>query len=130
MRSNDTNRGPVVERASFTDLLRQLAGNLTAAIHNEIELMVQTAREKVRHIRSGVLLLVVGTFVGFASLLSLGAAAIIGLSYYMSPFSAALITAAASALSGVIIALTGYKLMQRPPPEQHSTADIEKEKRE
>jgi hypothetical protein len=130
MRNNDTKREPVVERPSFPDLLRQLAGNLTAVIHNEIELLVQTAREKVRHIRSGVLLIAMGTFVGFASLLSLCAAAIIGLSYYMSPFTAALITAAASALSGVFIALTGYKLMQRPPLEQNVSADIEKEDRE
>jgi hypothetical protein len=127
MDSNDVNRYPAAGRASFTDLLRQLAGNLTALIHNEIELIAQGVREKARHIRIGILLIAVGSVFGCAAMLSLCAAAIIGLSQYMAPVSAALVTAAASALIGVCIALTGYKLMQRPAFEQNSIEVIEKE---
>jgi hypothetical protein len=127
MDRNDVNRYPAAGRESFTDLLRQLAGNLTALIHNEIELIAQGVREKVRHIRGGVLLIAVGTVIGFAAILCLCAAAIIGLSQYMAPVSAALVTAAACALIGVCIALTGYKLLQKPTFEQNRNEVIEKE---
>jgi uncharacterized membrane protein YqjE len=127
MNRNDVNRDPAAERASFTDLLKQLAANLAALIHNEIELMAQGIREKANRLRNGVLLIAVATIVACAAFLSLCAAAIIGLSQYMAPVSAALVTAAICAVCSAFLALTGYKLVQKPTFEQNSTADREKE---
>lgn len=130
MSGKDANRSPAAESSSFSDLLKQLAGDLATLIHNEIELLAQSVREKADHVRNGVLLITMATVIGFAAFLSLCAAAIIGLSHYMDPVSAALVTAAICAVSSGVIAVAGYKLVQKPVFEQNSTAGKEKEERE
>jgi hypothetical protein len=104
---------PKSEIVTITELLGQLANNLAALIHNEFELMTQSVREKARGVRSGILIVAIGAVISFAGFLSLCAALVIGLTYYMSPVSAALVTGAALALIGVVSASIGYKRLQR-----------------
>jgi hypothetical protein len=113
MNSKVENTRPTTENITFTELLGQLAGNLSALIHNEIELITQGVREKVGVVRSGVLIVAVGMVISFAGFLSLCAALIIGLSDYMSPVSAAVLTGAALALTGLVFAYSGYKRLQK-----------------
>ena len=107
------NKDPTTQRESFTELLGQLAGNLTAVVHDEIELVVQGIREKVRAVLRGVLTVATGAVITFGAFLSLCAALIIGLTSYMAPVIAALVTGAALALVGVVIALIGYKQLKK-----------------
>jgi len=106
-------KDPTTQRDSFTELLGQLAGNLAAVVHDEIQLVVQGIREKVRAVLRGVLTVATGAVITFVAFLSLCAALIIGLTSYMAPVIAALVTGAALALIGVVIAFIGYKQLKK-----------------
>ena len=107
------NKDPTTQSDSFTELLGQLANNSAAVVHDEIELVIQGIREKVRAVRSGVLIVATGAVIGFAAFMSLCAALIIGLTFYMAPVIAALVTGAALALIGVVIAFIGFKQLKK-----------------
>jgi hypothetical protein len=113
MNNNVVNKEPAIQRESFTELLGQLVNNATAMFHDEIELVVQGIREKVRAVRSGVLTVATGAVISFAAFMSLCAALIIGLTAYMAPVIAALVTGAALALIGLVIVFIGYKQLKK-----------------
>jgi len=113
MNNRVVNKEPATQRESFTELLGQLAKNSAAVVHDEIELVIQRIRETVRAARSGVLLVATGAAISFAAFMSLCAALIIGLTSYMAPVIAALVTGAAFALIGVVIAFIGYKQLKK-----------------
>ena len=113
MNNKVVNKDPTAQRESFTELLGQLAHNSAAMVHDEIELVIQGIREKVRAVRSGVLTVATGVVISFAAFMSLCAALIIGLTSYMAPVIAALVTGAALALIGVVIAFIGYKQLKK-----------------
>jgi VIT1/CCC1 family predicted Fe2+/Mn2+ transporter len=113
MNNKVVNKDPTIQRESFTELLGQLANNSAAVVHDEIELVIQGIREKVRAVRSGVLTVATGAVVSFAAFLSLCAALVIGLTSYMAPVIAALVTGAALATLGVVIAFSGYKQLKK-----------------
>jgi hypothetical protein len=113
MSNNMVNRDSTPQRESFSELLGQLANNLAARVHDEIELVIQEIREKVRAVRSGVLTIAIGAVISFAAFMSLCAALIIGLTSYMAPVIAALVTGAVLALIGVVIAFIGYKQLKK-----------------
>jgi VIT1/CCC1 family predicted Fe2+/Mn2+ transporter len=107
------NKDPTTQRESFTELLGQLANNSATVVHDEIELVIQGIREKVRAARSGVLTVATGAVISFAAFMSLCAALIIELTSYMAPVIAALVTGVALALMGVVIAFIGYKRLKK-----------------
>jgi VIT1/CCC1 family predicted Fe2+/Mn2+ transporter len=113
MENKVVNKDPTTQRESFTELLGELANNSAAVVHDEIELVIQGVREKVRAVRSGVLIVATGAVISFAAFMSLCAALIIGLTSYMAPVIAALVTGAALALMGVVIAFIGYKQLKK-----------------
>ena len=113
MNNKVVNKDPTIQRESFTELLGQLANNSAAVVHDEIELVIQRVREKVRAVRSGALTIAIGAVIGFAAFMSLCAALIIGLTSYMAPVNAALVTGAALALIGVVIAFIGFKQLKK-----------------
>ena len=108
---------PTTQRESFTELLGQLASNLTAVVHDEIELVIHGMREQVTAARSGVLTVVTGVAISFAAFMSLCAAVIIGLTSYIAPVMAALVTGSALAVIGVVIVFIGYKQLKKPIPK-------------
>jgi len=107
------NKDPATQRESLAELLKQLANNSAAVVRNEIELVIQEIREKGRAVRSGVLTVTAGAVICFAAFLSLCAAVFIELTSYMTPVFAALVTGAALALIGVIIAFIGYRQLRK-----------------
>jgi predicted phage tail protein len=107
------NTDPATKRESLTELLEQLAGNSAAMVHDEIQLVIQGIREKVAAFRTGVLTIVIGAVIIFAAFMYLCAALIIGLTSYMAPVIAALITVAVLAIIGGIIAYIGYKQLKK-----------------
>jgi hypothetical protein len=113
MNNNAINKDPRAERESFSELLGQLANSLAARVHDEIELLTQGIREYVRAVRSGVLTIAIGILVGLAAFMSLCAALIIGLTSYMAPVIAALVTGAVLALAAVVVVFIGYKHLKK-----------------
>ena len=107
------NQDPTPQREPFTELVGQLAKNSAAVVHDEIELVIQGIRERVRAARGGVLIIATGAVICFAAFMSLCAALIIGLTSYMAPMIAALVTGAGFALIGVVIAFIGYKQLKK-----------------
>ena len=113
MNNKEVTKDSATQRGSFTELLGQLANHSAAVVQDEIELVIQRIREKVSAARSGVLTVATGAVIGFAAFLSLCAALIIELTSYMSPVIAALVTGAALALIGIVIAFIGYKQLKK-----------------
>jgi hypothetical protein len=113
MNNKVVNKDPTTQRESFTELLALLANNLAVRVHDEIELVIQGMREKVRAVRSGALTVAIGVVISYAAFMCLCAALIIALSSYMAPVIAALVTGAALALIGVVIAFIGYKQLKK-----------------
>jgi len=113
MNNKAVNKDSTTQRESFTELLGQLANNPAAEFHDEIELVIQRIREKVRVVRSGVVTVAAGAIISFAAFMSLCAALIIELTFYMTPVMASLVTGAALALIGVVIVFIGYKQLKK-----------------
>jgi hypothetical protein len=106
-------KGLTNQRDTFTELLGQLAGNSAAVVHDEIELVIQGIREKTRAVRSGAIMVATGAVIGFAAFMSLCASLIIGLTSYIAPVFAALITGGTLVLISVVIALIGYTQLKK-----------------
>ena len=113
MNNKVVNKEPTTQRESFSELLGELANNSAKVVRDEIEFVIQGIREKVRNVRSGILMVATGAVISLAAFLSLCAAAIIGLTYFLVPVMAALVTGAALALIGVVIAFIGYKQLNK-----------------
>lgn len=112
MANNAGDRDPNMQRESFTELLGQLARNSAAVVHDEIELVIQRLRDKMKASRSGVVLLAVGAAIGFAAFMALCAALIIGLTGYMHPIMAALVTGGSLAIICVVLIMIGYRQLK------------------
>ncbi|MBI5591299.1 MAG: phage holin family protein [Deltaproteobacteria bacterium] len=113
MNNKVVNKDSTTQRESFTELLRQLANNSSAVVHDEIELVIQGLREMVRAVRSGVFVLATGVAISFVAFISLCVALFIELTSYMVPVIAALVTGAVLALIGGVIAFIGYKQLKK-----------------
>ena len=110
---NMANTNPSAQRESVSALLGQVILHCAAVIHSEIELVIQGIREKVVAVDSGALTLLTGAVIICGAFLSLCAALIIGLSSYMAPILAAVVTGTALALIGVVIAVVGYRKLKK-----------------
>ena len=122
------NKDPAIQRKSITELVGQLAANAAAVFHDEIELVIQGIHEKVKVVRSGVLTVATGAIISFAAFMSLCAAVIIGLTSYMAPVNAALVTGVALALIGVGIAFIGYKKLKKSITIKNSASTSKEDK--
>ncbi len=113
MSNKSVNKDEAAQNESFTELLVQLAKSSAVVVHDEIELVIQRIREMMKAARIGVLLIATGAVIGFAAFLCLCGALIIGLTSYMSPVIAALVTGLALALVGVVIAFSGFRQLKK-----------------
>jgi uncharacterized protein (DUF2062 family) len=113
MNNKVENNDPSTQRESFTELLGKLAANAADIFHDEIELVIQRIHEKVNAVRSGALTVAIGAVISFAAFMSLCAALIIGLTAYMAPVIAALVTGAALGLIGIVMVFIGYKQLKK-----------------
>jgi len=104
---------PTPQRESFTELVGQLAQNSAAVVHDEIELVIRRVREKVTVGRRGVVLMATGAVISLAAFMALCAALIIGLTAYMAPAMAALVTGVALAVLGGVMAAIGYQQLKK-----------------
>lgn len=96
-----------LRRESFGELLSQLASNSAALVRDEIELARKEVSEKIIVVRSGIVILAAGSLVALVAILTLTAAAVIGLSKYVGAGNAALIIGGGLALIGGITTVAG-----------------------
>jgi phage-related protein len=112
MNNKAVKQDPTTQRESFSELLEQLAKNSSAVVHNEIQLVIQRISEMVKAVRSEVLLIVTVAVISISACMCLCAALIIGLTSYMSPVIAALVTGMVFALVSFVIAFIGYRQLK------------------
>jgi hypothetical protein len=102
-----------LQRESFGELLGQLANNSAALVRDEIELAKQEMSEKVGVLRSGVIVVVVGSIISLVAILTLTAAAVIGLANLVGAGYSALIIGGALGIIGGITAFVGLGEIKR-----------------
>ena len=100
------------QNESFSELLVQLAKSSAVVVHDEIELVIQRVREMLKAARNGVLLMAIGAVILFGAFMCFCCALIIGLTSYMSPVNAALVTGLAFVFVGALLAYTGYRQLK------------------
>jgi hypothetical protein len=113
MHNQAVSKDPTSQRESFTELLGQLAQNSAAVVRDEIALVIRRIRDKVRAGGRAVVLVATGAVISLAAFLALCAALIIGLTAYMAPAMAALVTGVALALLGGVMAAIGYQQLKK-----------------
>jgi VIT1/CCC1 family predicted Fe2+/Mn2+ transporter len=123
-------RQEVVQRESFGELLSQLANNSAALVRDEIDLAKQEMSEKVKSFRAGVVTLAVGGLVGLLGVMTLLAAAVIGLAYYVGPGYSALIIGAVLAVAAAIFATVGVGQLKRTSLKPEQTIETLEEDKE
>ncbi|HVF91365.1 MAG TPA: phage holin family protein [Blastocatellia bacterium] len=118
------------QRKSFGDLLGQLANNSAALVRDEIALAKQEMSERVSEFKSGVIVLAVGAIIGLLAILTLLAAAVIGLGNIIGPgYSALLIGVILAVIAGIICAtgLGRIKETSLKPKQTIETLEEDKE---
>jgi hypothetical protein len=92
------------EERSLGDLFSELAGETSMLVRQEVALAKTELTQKAATVGTNVGFLVVGGAVGYAALLAVIAAVIIGLSYFIPAWAAALIV-------GAIVGIVAYMLI-------------------
>ncbi len=92
------------EEQSLGDLFSELASSTGTLVRQEVALAQAELTQKATSVGKNVGFLVVGGAVGYAALLSIIAAAIIGLSYFVAAWAAALIV-------GLIVGVVAFILI-------------------
>ena len=116
-------------RESFGELLGELANNSAALVRDEIELARQEMAEKVSMLRSGVTISAIGLVISLVAVLTLTAAAVIGLAHFVGAGISALIVGAALAVIGVITAHVGNAQIRRTSLKPKQTIETLEEDR-
>ena len=121
---------PDEQRESMGELLGQLANNSAALVRDEIDLAKQEMSEKLTRFRSGVIITGIGALIGLVAILTLCAAAVIGLGNYVGPGYSALIIGAALALIGGVIAFAGISKLKQMSLKPEKTIETLQEDKE
>lgn len=123
-------RSQNLPRESFGELLGDLANNSAALVRDEIELARQEMAEKVSELRSGITTAAIGLVIGLVAVLTLTAAAVIGLAQLADPGYSALIIGAALAIIGGVTASAGLGQIKRTRLKPRQTIETLEENKE
>lgn len=96
---------------SVTDLIRNLANDLSALLGKEIELAKAEVGESVSQVQTAVAAIATGAALAMAGLVVLLMSAVSGLSNVVEPWLAALIVGAAALLIGYMMVASAKKKM-------------------
>ncbi len=125
----DPRAGAAPRKRSLIELLTSLPEQVQQLVQREIELVKTELIEKLKAlgVGAGLLLGAVITLMFFIGVLL--TLAIIGLSYVMPDWAAALVVAGVLLIVAVILALVGYRILQRgiPPVPTEAIASIQKD---
>lgn len=120
---------PPRPKRSLIDLLTTLPEQVQDLVQREIELVKTELIEKLKAIGTGGGLLLGAVIVLMFFIGVLLTLAIIGLSSWMPPWAAALVVAGVLLITAVILALVGYRILQRgiPPVPTEAIESIQKD---
>jgi cytochrome c biogenesis protein CcdA len=117
------------QRESFGELLSQLANNSAALVRDEIALAKQEMSEKITSFKSGVIVLAIGAVVGLLAILTLLAAAVIGLGNIIGPgYSALLIGGVLAIIAGIISVVGMGRIKQTSLKPEQTIETLEEDK--
>lgn len=117
------------QRESFGELLGQLANNSAALVRDEIALAKQEMSEKIVSFKAGVIVLAVGAVIGLLAVLTLLAAAVIGLGNIIGPgYSALLIGVVLAVIAGVTTAMGMGRLKRTSLKPEQTIETLEEDK--
>ena len=117
-------------RESFGELLGQLASNSAGLVRDEIQLARQEMKEKVTTLRAGIAIAAVGLVIGLIALLTLTAAAVIGLGTRVGAGYSALIIGGFLAIVGCTTAFAGINRIKRTSLKPDQTIETLEEDKE
>jgi uncharacterized membrane protein YqjE len=127
--TDPTPQGPKPRKRSLVDLITALPDQVQELVQREIELVKTELTEKAKALGTGggLLLGAVVTLLFFIGVLL--TLAIIGLSYLMPPWAAALVVAGVLLITAVILGLVGYRILKRgiPPVPTEAIESIQKD---
>lgn len=116
-------------KRSLVDLLTSLPEQVQDLVQREIELVKTELTEKVKALGTGGGLLLGAVIVVMFFIGVLLTLAIIGLSYVMPDWAAALVVAGVLLITAVILGLVGYRILKRgiPPVPTEAIESIQKD---
>jgi hypothetical protein len=98
---------------SLTDLIGDLANQSAGLVRDEVALAKQEISEKLLSLRSAVMVIAFGAFVGLIATLALVAAGIAGLAEHMELWKAALLVGGGLTLIAAIVVSVGLGHLKR-----------------
>ena len=130
--SVDTAQKPESGRAreSFRDLLGQLAGHSVGLLRNEIELAKQELQGKLQRFLGGLVTVAIGVIVAQAALLTLCAAAVIGLIPSLGLGGSTLIVGTGLAVIAGVVGFVGVQQLRETYLKPRKTFQALKEDQE
>lgn len=117
----------VKEERSLGDLFSELAAETSTLVRQEVALAQTELTQKAVTVGKDVGFLVVGGAVGYAALLALLAAAIIGLAVFVPPWAAALIVAVVVGIVAFLLISSALKSLKETTLTPRQTVETLKE---
>lgn len=117
----------VKEERSLGDLFSELAAETSTLVRQEVALAQTELTQKAASVGKNVGFLVVGGAVGYAALLALLAAAIIGLALFVPPWAAALIVAVVVGIVAFLLISSALKSLKETNLTPRQTVETLKE---
>jgi Putative Actinobacterial Holin-X, holin superfamily III len=115
------------EERSLGDLFSELAGETSTLVRQEVALAQVELTQKATEVGKNVGFLVVGGAVGYAALLAIIAALIIGLSYFIPAWVAALLVGAAVGIAAYLLISSALAALKKTDLTPRQTVETLKE---
>ncbi len=117
----------VKEERSLGDLFSELATETSTLVRQEVALAQTELTQKATSVGKNVGFLVVGGAVGYAALLAILAAAIIGLAYFVPAWAAALIVGVVVGIVAFVLISSALKALKETSLTPNQTVETLKE---
>jgi len=117
----------VKEERSLGDLFSELATETSTLVRQEVALAQTELTQKATSVGKNVGFLVVGGAVGYAALLAILAAAIIGLAYFVPAWAAALIVGVVVGIVAFVLISSALKALKETSLASNQTVETLKE---
>jgi len=120
---------PRPRKRSIVELIADIPDQVQDLVQREIELVQTEVIEKLKLLRTGGALILGGLITLVLCIGVLLTLAIIGLSYIMSPWLAAILVAVVLLITAIILLLTGRRILQEgiPPVPTEAIESIQKD---
>jgi len=118
------------QRESIGEMLKELAYQSAELVRDEAALAKQELSEKLKSIKSAVILITIGALIGFLALSAAAATAVILLAEYVALWQSSLIVAGALALIAFVTSITGIRMLNQTNLKPRQTIRTMEENKE